>query len=98
MLTKYFAIVCISFLLLAAVCESKLLMFDDFEGGKLNKEHWTHGAQALKIDWKIKGGNWKSCLQVSVGVISDMGKSLLKTSVSNLIFNLCMTNLVMAVG
>ena len=44
MLTKYFAIVCISFLLLAAVCESKLLMFDDFEGGKLNKEHWTHGA------------------------------------------------------
>ena len=56
MLTKYFAIVCISFLLLAAVCESKLLMFDDFERGKLNKEHWTHGAQALKIDWKIKGG------------------------------------------
>ena len=56
MLTKYFAIVCISFLLFAAVCESKLLMFDDFERGKLNKEHWTHGAQALKIDWKIKGG------------------------------------------
>ena len=44
MLTKYFAIVCISFLLFAAVCESKLLMFDDFERGKLNKEHWTHGA------------------------------------------------------
>ena len=38
------------------MCESKLLMFDDFEEGKLNKEHWTHGAQALKIDWKTKGG------------------------------------------
>lgn len=88
MLTKYFVVFCIFSLLLAVMCESKLLMFDDFEEGKLNKEHWTHGAQALKIDWKTKGGNWKSCLQVSVGVISDMGKSLLKTSVSNLISNL----------
>ena len=44
MFAKYFVGFYILFLLLAAVCESKLLMFDDFEGGKLNKEHWTHGA------------------------------------------------------
>jgi len=54
MLVKCFVVFCTLFSPLVAVCESKLLMFDDFEEGKLNKEHWTHGAQALKIDWKTK--------------------------------------------
>ena len=56
MLGRYCIVFCTLFSLLVVVCESKLVMFDDFEG-KLNKKHWTHGVQARKIDWKTKGGN-----------------------------------------
>ena len=46
---------CILISLIPSTSESKLLLFDDFDG-KLDKKKWTHGAKARKIDWKTKNG------------------------------------------
>ena len=55
MFNWYYVVFCTLFSLVSTVGESKLLLFDTFDG-KLNKKNWSHGIKARKIDWKTKNG------------------------------------------
>ncbi|MBP95901.1 hypothetical protein CMK18_08100 [Candidatus Poribacteria bacterium] len=57
MLSRFYVIFCAFFFLLITISESELLMFDDFEEAKINRNNWTHGVQANKISWKTKNGH-----------------------------------------